>query len=266
MKRKFRLIRMQWAFGEEHMRKMSGRKEEGSDIRQCHMFQPRRNVASTILHTILIVLCVSAVWQAVPFRERIERVQMRPTHFDYCFLKHEVKDDAAVTLVGIDKASGVILAHVVPEKGTRLDWVSCRLEQDVRRFVHHGGIVLKSEGEPAAQDLMNELARKRKDMPTVIEVSKPYDSKSNGRAESAIRRLECQLRTSKIATERTLGIVMDVQSPFVSWIVDYAADVLTKCSVGEDGRIPYERIKQKKYHGEMIDFGSMVMVKLQGKL
>ena len=96
-----------------------------------------------------------------------------------------------MTLVGIDKASGAILAHVVPEKGSRFDWFACQLERDVRRFGHHGRIVLKSDDEPAAKDLMNELARKRKDMPTVIEVSKPYDSKSNGRAESAIRRLEC---------------------------------------------------------------------------
>ena len=37
-------------------------------------------------------------------------------HFDYCFLKNEVKDDPAVTLVGVDKATDAILAHVVPEK------------------------------------------------------------------------------------------------------------------------------------------------------
>ena len=74
------------------------------------------------------------------------------------------------------------------------------------------------------------------------------------------------MRTLKIATEKNLGVIMDVQSPVFSWMVEYAADVLTKCSVGEDGRTPYERIKQKKYHGEMVEFASMVMVKLQGKL
>ena len=113
---------------------------------------------------------------------------------------------------------------------------------------------------------MNELARKRKELPTVVEVSKPYDSKSNGRAEGAVRRLESQVRTLKIATERNLGIVVDVHTPLSSWHVEHSADVLTKCSVGSDGRTPYERIKQKKYHGEMVEFASMVMVKLQGKL
>ena len=45
-------------------------------------------------------------------------------HFDYCFLKNEVKDDPAVTLVGVDKATDAILAHVVPEKGTRFEWLA----------------------------------------------------------------------------------------------------------------------------------------------
>ena len=102
-----------------------------------------------------------------------------------------------MTLVGIDKASGAILAHVVPEKGTIFEWVAIQLERDVRKFGYHGRIVVKSDGENAAQELMNELARKRRDLPTVVETSKLYDSKSNGRAEGAIRRLECQVRTLK---------------------------------------------------------------------
>ena len=59
---------------------------------------------------------------------------------------------------------------------------------------YHGSIVVKSDGENSARDLMNELARRRREDPTVIEASKPYDSKSNGRAEGAVRRMECQIR------------------------------------------------------------------------
>ena len=171
-----------------------------------------------------------------------------------------------MTLVGVDKASDAIIAHVVPEKGTKFDWVASQLDRDVKKFGYHGRIVVKSDGENAVKDLMQELARKRRDMPTVVETSKPYDSKSNGRAEGAVRKLESQVRTLKIATEKNIGILIDVHSPVFAWLVEHSADVLTKCSVGGDGRTPYERIKQKKYHGEMVEFGSMVMVKLQGKL
>lgn len=171
-----------------------------------------------------------------------------------------------MTLVGVDKASDAILAHVVPEKGTKFEWFASQVDRDVKKFGYHGRIVVKSDGENAVKDLMQELARKRRELPTVVETSKPYDSKSNGRAEGAVRRLESQVRALKIATERNVGVVMDVHSAVFAWLVEHAADVLTKCSVGSDGRTPYERMKQNKYHGEMVEFGSMVMVKLQGKL
>jgi hypothetical protein len=75
-----------------------------------------------------------------------------------------------------------------------------------------------------------------------------------------------QVRTLKIATEKNLGIVLDVHSPLFAWLVEHSADVLTKCAIGSDGRTPYERVKQKKYRGEMVEFASMILVKLQGKL
>ena len=80
-------------------------------------------------------------------------------HFDYCFLKNEVKEEPAVTLVGVDKASDAILAHVVPEKGTRFDWMASQLEKDICRFGYHGGVVFKSDGENATKELMSELTR-----------------------------------------------------------------------------------------------------------
>ena len=150
-----------------------------------------------------------------------------------------MKEEAAVTLVGVDMASDAILAHVVPEKGTKFEWIASQLDKDVRKLGYHGHIVVKSDGENAVKDLMQELARKRRDPPTVVETSKPYDSKSNGRAEGAVRRLESQVRTLKIATERNMGVVMDVHSPIFAGLVEHSADVLTKCSVGGDGRTPY---------------------------
>ena len=94
-------------------------------------------------------------------------------HFDYCFLKNEVKDDPAVTLVGVDKATDAILAHVVPEKATRFERVATQLARDVRRCGYHGRLVVKSDGDKSARDLMSELAKKRRDLPTVVETSKP---------------------------------------------------------------------------------------------
>ena len=49
-------------------------------------------------------------------------------HFDYCFLKNVSKEEAAVTLVGVGKSSDGVVAHAVPEKGTRFGSPSSSIE------------------------------------------------------------------------------------------------------------------------------------------
>ena len=70
---------------------------------------------------------------------------------------------------------------------------------------------------------MRELARKRSEEPTVIEQSKPYDSKSNGSAEKTVRRVESQVRTLKIALGDLLGYEIDVHHPSFEWMVEHAS-------------------------------------------
>ena len=147
------------------------------------------------------------------------------------------------------------------KKGTEFQWFAKQLDLDVKRFGYNGRLVVKSDQE----DLMRDLARRRSNAPTVVELSKAYDSKSNGRAEGTVRRLEEQVRTMKLALDAALGIELEVLHPVFEWLVEHAADILTKCSVGKDGRTPYERIKGKRYHGLMLEFGSAVRVKFQGK-
>ena len=126
--------------------------------------------------------------------------------------------------------------------------------------------MVKSDQEPAIVDLMRSLAKRRTSGATVLEQSKAYESKSNGRAENAVRRVEEQVRTMKMALEASIREELDVHHPVFAWLVEHAADVLVKCAVGRDGRTPFEMVKGKKYHGLMLEFGCAVLVKCQGKL
>ena len=72
----------------------------------------------------------------------------------------------------------------------------------------------------------------------MLETSKPYDSKSNGRAENAVKRLEGQVRTFKLALQEAIGYEIDVEHPIFEWLVEHSADILTKVTVGEDGKTP----------------------------
>ena len=43
------------------------------------------------------------------------------------------------------------------------------------------------------------------------------------------------------------------------WMVEHVADILNKFKVGHDGRTAYERLKGKKYKGEVLEFASCVL-------
>ena len=44
-------------------------------------------------------------------------------HFDYCFLTNKPGSESATTIVGVDKYTQGVLAHVVPKKGHRISVV-----------------------------------------------------------------------------------------------------------------------------------------------
>ena len=92
-----------------------------------------------------------------------------------------------------------------------------------------------------------------------------YDSQSNGIAERVVQIVEGKVRTMLLALESRLDAKIPVTHHVITWLVEHAADVLNKFAVGNDERTAYERIKGKKYHGEMVEFGRRVMYKIPCK-
>ena len=73
------------------------------------------------------------------------------------------------------------------------------------------------------------------------------------------------MRAMLLALESRLDAKILVTHHVITWLVEHAADVLNKFAVGINGRTAYERIKRKKYHGEMVEFGRRVMYKIPCK-
>ena len=73
------------------------------------------------------------------------------------------------------------------------------------------------------------------------------------------------MRAMLLALERRLDAKIPVTHKVVTWLVEHAADILNKFAVGIDGRTAYERIKGKKFHGEMVEFGRGEMYKIPCK-
>ena len=186
-------------------------------------------------------------------------------HWDYCFLRNRPGDPSVPVLVGKDRKTRCFVAHVVPGKGAKTDWIPVQLARDLRKMGYFGRVVVRSDGEPAIKDLMVELARARGNAETAIENTAPGDSRSNGYAERAVRSVEEQVRAIKLGYEQNTGKEIEVKSAGMDWIVEHAVDMLNKCVVGHDGKTAYELIKMKKYHGQFYEFGESVMSKVPGK-
>lgn len=65
----------------------------------------------------------------------------------------------------------------------------------------------------------------------------------------------------RLGLESRLGIKLGGTHPVMTWLVEHAADVLSKYEVGLDGRTAYERSKGKPCTHEMVEFGERIRFK-----
>ena len=54
--------------------------------------------------------------------------------------------------------------------------------------------------------------------------------------------------------------------PIFAWVVEHAADLITRLSEGSDGQTAWQRLRGRPYRGEMPDIGSRVMHRVPGKV
>ena len=88
-----------------------------------------------------------------------------------------------------------------------------------------------------------------------------YQAKTNGVAEKAVQDVTTQVRKYKIALETRLGKPILARSVVFKWIVQHAADTISRHCVGHDGRVPYQRLHNRMPRGIDIEFGEQVFAK-----
>lgn len=214
--------------------------------------------------------CMEGGGKNVPHRKREPRELTHPhVHIDYAFLRDERKGDMIPIAVMREEESKALAGHAVPGKGD-VEWVATQLVRDLRKWGVRGNVTVKSDQEPAIISLVEGLARERArlhpEARTIIEHSPVAESASNGIAERAVQALENQIRVLKLGLEEKLKASVPVSHPVVPWIIEHAADILTKYPVSKDGKTPYERLKGKRYRGEIFEIGQVVTYRIPGKV
>ena len=76
-----------------------------------------------------------------------------------------------------------------------------------------------------------------------MENSPVGDSRANGAAERALQAIAEQVRVIRRGLEQRLELRLSGKHPVTAWLVERAADLLSKYHVGDDGKTGYERWK-----------------------
>ena len=71
---------------------------------------------------------------------------------------------------------------------------------------------------------------------------------ANGRVEMAVRKVKRQCRTLRIPAEQNTSVRIADDSPLLSWLPRFAAQVMNKMRIGKDGK---KRVKC----GELVEDG-----------
>ena len=164
----------------------------------------------------------------------------------------------ATVLVCHDSKSGGIKAHVVKSKGIGDSWIAGRIIKDLEDFGYGGcAIKIKCDQEPAIVDLQRTVGNQRRGK--TVPVNSPVgDSQSNGKVENAIKRSQAGIRTLKDATEAEIGTKINTGHPLFPWLVEWAADLVTRYTMNEAGRTAIQEIRGSRSSRPIAKFGEKI--------
>ena len=176
--------------------------------------------------------------------------------FDYGFLGGKDDDETLAIQVARDRRTQMLFAHVVPRKGMVSEHGAVAMVKDIEKLGYKE-VILKCDGEPAMKSVQEEVKRRRSDT-TILENSVPGDSKSNGAAERAVKALGEQVRVLRGGLQSRLDLVIRSSHPVMTWLVQHAADCISKYQVSDDGKTAYERMKGKRFSRAAVEFGEKI--------
>ena len=81
---------------------------------------------------------------------------------------------------------------------------------------------------------------------------------ANGRVEMAVREVKRQCRTLRISAEHNTSVHNADDSPLLSWLPRFAAQVMKKMRIGKDGKTSELRSTGRRWRKPMAQFGEKV--------
>ena len=91
------------------------------------------------------------------------------------------------------------------------------------------------------------------------------DHMANGRVEMAVREVKRQCRTLRISAEQNTSVRIADDSPLLSWLLRFAAQVMNKMRIGKDEKTSEMRRTGRRWRKPMAQFGEKVWFRKIGE-
>ena len=185
----------------------------------------------------------------------------REFSLDYAFMTTEdIGEDMCPVLVGFDHVSNGIWALAVDQKGatrSSTKWVAGKIDEAGCAGTQ---VTIRSDQEESIIALKKAVAVYRQSETVSLE-SPVRDSKANGAAERAVRTWAGQLRTLRHHLESRLKCSLPKDSPLMTWLVSWSADVVFRYKVHSNGRTSHEWITGHRCNQPVAGFAEKINFK-----
>ena len=166
--------------------------------------------------------------------EEEERERATPiVAFDYGFLTQENADTFPI-LICRDSRYGHTGATCCERKGPTAYSTSFLVG-----FIKHLGfrkIISKCDNEPSTKALQDAVIHACARVEVIPQGPLEGDHMANGRVEMAVREVKRQCRSLRISAERDTSVRIADDSPLLSWLPRFAAQVMNKMRIGKGGK------------------------------
>ena len=126
-------------------------------------------------------------------------------------------------------------------------------------------IILKCDNEPSTKALQDAVIHACPRMEVIPQGPPDGDHIANGRVEMAVREVKRQCGTLRITAEQNTSVRVADDSPLLSGLPRFAAQVMNKMRIGKDGKTSEMRRTGRRWTKPVAQFGEKVWFRKIGE-
>ena len=176
--------------------------------------------------------------------------------FDHSFLTQENADTFPI-LICRDSRYGQSGATCCERKGPTAYSISFLV--GFTKDLGFRRIVLKCDNEPSTKALQDAVVQACVGVEVIPQGPPEGDHMANGRVEMAVREVKRQCRALRISDEQNTSVRIADDSPLLSWLPRFAAQVMNKMRIGkDDGKTSEMRRTGRRWRKSMAQLSEKV--------